>query len=36
MKFDAWTIGLIIAAVVLGLAWWGKRASRAKKQKRPL
>jgi hypothetical protein len=36
MKFDGLTIGLIVAAIVLGLAWWGKRASRVKKQKKPL
>ena len=36
MKFDGLTIGLIVAAIILGLAWWAKRSSRAKKQRRPL
>ena len=36
MKFDLLTIILIAAAIVLGLAWWGKRVSRVKKQKKPL
>ena len=36
MKFDALTIGLVVAALLLGFAWWARRASRVKKQRRPL